>query len=123
MPCVRHWGASDGQHRDRPPESHSLVGETDNKPAIIIQGDQYHDMASEKGLLSPAGVTAIEGLLQEATLRSHGQVGISQVHGNWGSQEEGTACSKAQISSSSVTLELPIIRSHPRICKSDKSPI
>lgn len=95
MPCVRHPGASDGQHRNRPPESHSLAGETDNKLAMIIQGDQYHDTASEKGFLSPAGVTAREGFLQEATLRSHGQVGISQVDRKMGFPGRGNSVFKS----------------------------
>lgn len=52
---------------------------TDNKLAIAMQCDKYQDRASEKGLLSPAGVSVREGFLQEATLRSDGQVEISQV--------------------------------------------
>ena len=74
-------GAKDKQYRGRRPGSPRLVGKTDNKLAITIQCDKYYDRASEKRLLSPAGVTAREGFLQEATLRSDGQVGISQVEG------------------------------------------
>lgn len=86
------------------------MGKTDNKLAIMIQGDKYHDTASEKGLPSPAGVTAGEGFLQQATLRYDGQVGISQVDWKMGFPTEGTTCSRAQISRvDSPLLEVPMV--------------
>lgn len=95
MPCVRHWGANEEQNREGPPGSHSQVGKTDNKLAIMIQCDKYHDTASEKGLLSPAGVTPREGFPQEATLRSDGQVGISQVDRKMGFPGRGNSMFKS----------------------------